>query len=47
MDFTGQAADTQLAYEIGRDLAESDRWPQWKPGSEFRAVRTATDEQRK
>ena len=47
MDFTGQAADTQLAYEIGRDLAESDRWPQWKPGSEFRAVRTATDDQRK
>jgi Zn-dependent M28 family amino/carboxypeptidase len=47
MDFTGQAADTDLAYEVGRDLADSDRWPQWKPTSEFRSIRAATDAARR
>jgi Zn-dependent M28 family amino/carboxypeptidase len=38
-DLRGAAQDVQLLYEMGRDLASSDRWPQWKPGSEFKAVR--------
>jgi hypothetical protein len=25
--------------EMGRELASSNHWPQWKPGSEFKAVR--------
>lgn len=24
---------------VGRDLAADGAWPQWKPGSEFRAIR--------
>ncbi len=39
MDFSGQAEDVGLTYEIGRDLANSTRWPDWKPGSEFKAAR--------
>lgn len=39
LDFRGAADDVALAYEIGRDLAQSNRWPAWKPGSEFGAVR--------
>jgi Zn-dependent M28 family amino/carboxypeptidase len=38
-DLRGAAQDVQLLYEIGRDLASSDRWPEWKPGSEFKDVR--------
>ncbi|KFL44770.1 putative aminopeptidase [Sphingobium sp. ba1] len=35
----GAAQDVDLLLNIGRDLATSTRWPQWKPGSEFKAVR--------
>ena len=35
----GAAQDVDLLLDIGRDLATSTRWPQWKPGSEFKAVR--------
>ncbi|EXS71755.1 M28 family metallopeptidase [Sphingobium sp. Ant17] len=35
----GAAQDVDLLLTIGRDLASSTRWPQWKPGSEFKAVR--------
>ncbi len=28
--------------DIGRDLADSTRWPAWKAGSEFKAVRERT-----
>ena len=31
--------DVSLAYRIGRELANSRAWPQWRAGSEFRAVR--------
>jgi len=39
LDFRGAADDVSLAYTIGRDLAQSDRWPEWKPGSEFGPIR--------
>lgn len=39
LDFRGAADDVTLAYTIGRDLAQSDRWPEWKPGSEFGPIR--------
>jgi Zn-dependent M28 family amino/carboxypeptidase len=41
LDFTGAAQDVALAYQVGRDLAMSTRWPQWREGSEFRQTRTA------
>lgn len=39
LDFRGAADDVALALEIGRDLAKSNRWPEWKPGSEFGVIR--------
>jgi Zn-dependent M28 family amino/carboxypeptidase len=38
-DLRGAAADVTLAYQVGRDLAVSRRWPSWNPGSEFLATR--------
>jgi Zn-dependent M28 family amino/carboxypeptidase len=38
-DLRGIALDVGLIYELGRDLANSRRWPDWKADSEFRAVR--------
>jgi Zn-dependent M28 family amino/carboxypeptidase len=38
-DFEGAAADARLYYAIGLELAQSDEWPEWKPGAEFKAKR--------
>jgi Zn-dependent M28 family amino/carboxypeptidase len=38
-DLRGAAQDVQLLYEMGRELATSPRWPAWKTGSEFKAIR--------
>ncbi|MBB6328937.1 Zn-dependent M28 family amino/carboxypeptidase [Algoriphagus iocasae] len=35
----GAVDDVQLLYEVGKNLANSDTWPKWKPNSEFRAIR--------
>ena len=35
----GITFDAQLMYQIGSELANSDQWPQWKEGSEFKAIR--------
>lgn len=35
----GQAADTELVRALGERIANGHDWPQWLPGSEFRAVR--------
>lgn len=35
----GAVADITILYEIGRRLANSDQWPGWKEGSEFKALR--------
>lgn len=40
-DFSGVAEDTQALYEVGRELAGGDQWPQWNHDSEFRAKREA------
>jgi Zn-dependent M28 family amino/carboxypeptidase len=42
----GIAADADLLYVLGRGLASSREWPQWKDGSEFRAVRDASAAER-
>ena len=41
-DLTGAAVDTGLLYTIGRDMANSRRWPEWEEGSEFKARRDAS-----
>ncbi len=46
-DLSGQVLDLTLLYNVGRSLATSDRWPEWKPGSEFKALRDATAAERK
>ncbi len=38
-DLSGAAKDMSLLYDLGAGLADSRRWPVWKPGSEFKAVR--------
>lgn len=38
-DLRGAAQDIELFRLIAGDLADSTRWPAWKEGSEFRAVR--------
>nr|WP_269448865.1 hypothetical protein [Acetobacter malorum] len=38
-DVRGAAEDVALLYTVGRNLAFSQNWPQWKPGSEFAATR--------
>lgn len=45
-DLRGAVEDIELFHTILRDLGDSTRWPQWKEGSEFRAIRTETDDQR-
>jgi Zn-dependent M28 family amino/carboxypeptidase len=47
LDFRGAAQDVELLYRIGRDLAFSNRWPEWRPTSEFRAIRDRSSDQRK
>lgn len=38
-DLRGAAQDIELFHTIIRDLGNSARWPQWKPGSEFKSLR--------
>jgi len=45
-DLRGAVQDIELFHTILRDLADSTRWPQWKAGSEFRAIRAETDDKR-
>ena len=40
-NLAGAAADTDLAFAVGHDIATSARWPAWNAGSEFLAVRQA------
>ena len=41
-DMTGGAQDLALLYGVGRQLADSDAWPQWRANAEFRGARTAS-----
>jgi Zn-dependent M28 family amino/carboxypeptidase len=38
-DLTGAAQDIQLLFEVGSEVANGDRSPQWKPGTEFKTKR--------
>lgn len=35
----GAIQDLELIYYLGLRLASTEKWPQWKPGSEFKAIR--------
>lgn len=41
-DLSGAVPDVQLYYEIGRAVIDSDVWPEWNEGTEFRAARAAS-----
>jgi Zn-dependent M28 family amino/carboxypeptidase len=38
-DLSGLVADTQLLFQVGYAVAEGTKWPEWKPGSEFKSRR--------
>lgn len=38
-DMTGAAQEGRVAYELGRELANDDRWPGWRDGVEYKLVR--------
>ncbi|MDB9917098.1 M28 family peptidase [Pseudomonadales bacterium] len=46
-DLRGAAQDIALYQLIIEDLGNSRRWPQWRPGSEFKAIRAITADQRR
>ncbi len=41
-DMAGAAQEGQVAYELGRDLANSRRWPSWNEGVEYKPIREAS-----
>jgi Zn-dependent M28 family amino/carboxypeptidase len=38
-DLSGAVADVQLLFEVGYVVANGNQWPEWKPGTEFKATR--------
>ena len=46
-DLSGMAQELAIVYDLGRDLANSREWPEWKAGSEFKAARDKTAALRK
>ena len=46
-DLSGGLEDIELVYLIGKRLAYGTEWPGWKTGSEFKAIRDSTAQQRK
>ena len=41
-DYAGLVEDVNVYFEIGRQLAAGKAWPEWKEGSEFKAIRDAS-----
>lgn len=41
-DLTGAVGDVRLYYDIGFDIIQSNEWPNWNEGTEFRAARDAS-----
>ncbi|MSV27377.1 MAG: M20/M25/M40 family metallo-hydrolase [Bryobacterales bacterium] len=40
-DLSGAVEDTRLLFQVGYRVAETDKFPEWKPGTEFKARREA------
>jgi len=36
-DLSGAAEDAELLFAVGYRVANADKFPEWKPGNEFRA----------
>ncbi|HET9447304.1 MAG TPA: M28 family metallopeptidase [Steroidobacteraceae bacterium] len=47
LDFRGAAQDVELFHTIGKSLANSTRWPQWRAESEFHGVRSKSNAARR
>ena len=45
-DLTGAIQDIELFKELIMELGNSTRWPEWKPGSEFKGLRDQSSESR-
>nr|WP_308633087.1 M28 family metallopeptidase [Massilia norwichensis] len=45
--FEGMARDLGILYAVGRELADSNAWPNWSKDSEFRAARDHSASERK
>ncbi len=41
-DMSGGAEDLEALYAVGRGLADSTQWPEWRANAEFRAAREAS-----
>ncbi len=46
-DLTGAVQDINVMFDIGNSFAYSDKWPEWKDGSEFKKIRDASAEARR
>lgn len=46
-DYSGMVQEVEVFYDLGRSLADSDQWPTWKQGAEFKAERDKTAAQRR
>jgi Zn-dependent M28 family amino/carboxypeptidase len=40
-DLSGAVEDLQLLFRVGYRVAQTNTWPEWKPGTEFKAKRDA------
>ena len=40
-DLSGTMEDLQLLFTVGYNVAQAEKWPEWKPGTEFKAKREA------
>ena len=46
-DWRGAMADLQLYYSIAREIADTQAWPNWVKGDEFRAIRDSSSDRRR
>jgi hypothetical protein len=40
-DLSGAVEDLRVLFEVGYRVAAADKFPEWKPGTEFKAKRDA------
>ena len=38
-DLSGAVEDYRLYFQLGHQVAQAERWPEWKAGDEFKAKR--------
>ncbi len=47
MNLGAARQNLELYFQLALDLANSDRWPEWKPGVDFGVIRDQTADQRR